>query len=213
MQLTQFKPFLILIFCLTILFGCNNNDSRNVLTTGDREAVDIYVRIRPSDLPLVSENINNGFNWTTFSKLLDVNDDESFDFALAYVQQTNISGDANYYTSIIKFNSSLEILGTEGELFGNTVWTATMFEAGEQVDLDAAEWRTFESDLFLAYQSIETGVETTNYNLFPIPESEGYFFWRMTDLDDRKIAGWLHLEQTDDNYRPLVLDAGFKFLD
>jgi len=211
MQFHRTTPILLLFILFLATIACKkSDDSEKLLITGDEGSVNDFTLIRPSEIPLTSENINNGFKWTTYSMVLDLDGDETFDIAIAYIQQSNINGDRNYYTSINRFNNDFEIMGRTGALFGNQTWAPTMLEKGERVELTNAQWGIANSSNYLSWQVIEAGVEISNYNLFPIPESDAYLIWRMTNTDNRLIYGWIHLNQTNANFRPEVLDIAFK---
>ena len=205
----------ILILLVTLLLTPSCKDKSNPVDTilvGDRSTVFNFFRFDEVNIPLTSEMTNDGWNFKNYSRLLDLNEDESFDINLFYNQVTSIRGDEIYYTAISEFNNSFEVVGQTVMLEGSERWIPILFESGQSVSLSRYNLGVDTSETYISYKAKDTGQIEIELNAFPIPESDAYLVFKISALNNRDIMGWLHIEQLANLHGIRILDVGYNYL-
>ena len=213
MRLTQIKSFLLFLALIITATACKEgNDPDETIRLGDRNSVFGYFRFDNPDLPLTSETVNGSWNSKNFSSLLDLNEDGSFDINLFYNQLTNIDGTAIYYSALNKFNSSFVLIGQNSEVDGAERWTPKLFVEGEEINLSKHPLGIDSSESYISYVVKEGQNTRSEFNAFPVPQSDAYLIFKIAGLNNREIMGWLHIEQLEELKGIRLMDVGYKYI-
>jgi hypothetical protein len=208
------KNTLLLLFISLGIYACNEDTSpSDSLVTGDRNTVQNFKNYEDSDLELISETAQNGWNSKSYALEIDLDEDGIEDFALTYVNSNSITGFRNYSGTIYPMNNSFRAMGDSLEIVGDRVWLPIWLNENEFADRSSYVWNSRQSQsISMSYYEGDNNTIYQDFNFFPEGASNGYAVFTMLDAQNRQILGWIHVRHIDEFLKPQLVDIGYNYL-
>lgn len=211
MKLKQVSSFIIIVILAVLTIGCNSDDSlEGFVIVGDQSTVDYYFEFQSNDMTLISEEPLDGGTRTTYADYLDINNDGFDELILYYEHYIDPSGNG-YYFLRVEIPSTIQLMGQMVSAFDSFSIYPLLLSTNENVGVNSPEWTSFNNRTHILYYEIHSNTDDVKLNVFVNETDDVYLPFKII-TDDEQGLGWLHLEPTADNWRPRLLDIGYKAL-
>lgn len=211
---TKIQYTIIIILLLALYSGCSDTSGEeslsNIIIAGDQSTVDHYFEFDSQDLGTPIERNENGLNLLLFQRHLDLNEDDTPELFLNYQNTSNDTGYKSYFVSIT--GSGIFVLGQNEEVLGNSAVAPNLLLAGEMARFSEGTWPVLPPNTYLSFVEQQGTIKTIDINLFPVKESSAYLIFSFFLSTEKRVVGWLHIEQSVNDHQPRLLDVGYRLV-
>ncbi|NVJ46019.1 MAG: hypothetical protein HWE07_02795 [Cytophagia bacterium] len=212
MNLKQVSSFLIIAVIAALTLSCNSDDSlEGFVIAGDQSTVDHYFEFQNNEMTLISDEPFDGGTKTTYADYLDLNNDGFDELILFYEHFINQSGNG-YYFLRIEIPSTIQLMGQTVNAFDSFSIYPLLLSSSSNVGVNDPQWTSFNNKTHLFYYEIHSNTDDVKLNVFNNSSDDLYLPFKINSSAEQGL-GWLHIEPTDNDWRPRLLDIGYKALD